>query len=93
MLKVLKSAPGVSEPRMGYFQRQGKSYPFLEYRAAERTSWIEPTRFEAMEQLQYGHYGFLANLPGIAPLDMHVTDAVMKDWEAQCGVLGFILTD
>ena len=90
MYKVLKTVPGVSEPKLGYVTSGGWTHPFLEYRAAESNSWVQPTRFEVRKGRD-GKYYFLAYLPGQVPpdivyLDNHVTDAVMQKWRTQCNV-------
>jgi hypothetical protein len=46
-----------------------------------------------MDQRQYGRYGLMTMLPGAAPIDLHVTDGVLNEWKARCGVLGFVLTN
>ena len=94
MLEVLKTVPGVSEPKLGYVTREGWTHPFLEYRAAERTSWVQPTRFEARRSAR-GMW-FQAVLPGVVSpglgLDIHVTDAVMKKWKTQCHIDAIVIT-
>ena len=90
MLKALKTVPGVTEPKLGYVTNEGWTHPFLEYSAAEVNSWVQPTRFEAQKS-DTGKYWFLGSLPGvispeIGDADIHVTEAVMKKWKAQCNV-------
>jgi hypothetical protein len=86
MLKVLKAVPGVSDPRLGSVTSEGWTHPFLEYRAAEETRWIEPTRFDVLKAGQ-GPYSFTAVLPGIGNgIDIHVTKIVMQRWKDLCGV-------
>ena len=90
MFEVLKAMPGVREPSIGYVTRQGWTHPYLEYRATEANSWVQPTRFEA-QRGDHGNYTFLAILPGVLPhgasgLDNHVTFALMGKWKATCGV-------
>jgi hypothetical protein len=48
MLKVLKTVPGVSEPRLGNAASGEWSHPFLEYRALEGSHWEQPTRFDGL---------------------------------------------
>lgn len=90
MLSVLKATPGVSEPRLGYVTRDGRIQPFLEYRAAEKSSWVEPTRFDA-QRANTGHLSFMAMLPGLGQIDYHVTAAVVQGWKTKCGVEAFVL--
>jgi hypothetical protein len=90
MYEVLKTMPGVSEPKLGYVTSKGWTHPFLEYRAEEATRWVQPTRFESTRD-DHDHYSFLAILPGlidprIGHLDLHVTKAVMEKWKTQCHV-------
>jgi hypothetical protein len=91
MLKVLKTVLGVSEPKLGYATSEGWNHPFLEYRAEERNSWGKPMRFEAQKKVIPHQYWFLAItsgrvLPDIGHVDIHVTEAVMQQWKAQCNV-------
>jgi hypothetical protein len=90
MYEVLKTMPGVSEPKIGYVTREGWTHPFLEYRAEETNSWVQPTHFEAKRDDQ-DRYRFEAIVPGIVDprighFDIHVTDAVVEHWETQCHV-------
>lgn len=90
MYQVLKTTPGVTEPKLGYVTREGWTHPFLEYRAAETNSWVQPTRFEAMRR-DDGRYWFEAIVPGVIDprvghLDIHVTEAVVEKWKTQCHV-------
>jgi hypothetical protein len=90
MYEVLKTMPGVSEPKLGYVTREGWSHPFLEYRADETNSWVQPTHFEA-KRGDYDRYWFLALVPGIIDprigyFDIHVTNAVVEKWKTQCHV-------
>lgn len=96
MYKALKTVPGVSEPKVGYVRSDGRTYPFLEYRAAEYNSWLEPARFDVMRS---GHdkYYFLAILPGLVPpgghVDFHVTAAVTHKWRTECNVDAEVLLE
>jgi hypothetical protein len=90
MFAVLTSLPGVKEARLGTIQRDGVSLPFLEYRAEERSKWVQPTRF--VVDGSPGEYMFFqAMLPGAAPIDSHVTHAILKAWKRKCGVLATVL--
>ena len=89
MLDVIKSVPGVSEPRLGNTTSHGVSHPYLEYRAAEGSHWIQPTRFYA-QQSNKSHY-WQAMLPGMAEIDVHVTNDVVRKWNTQCGVKAYVL--
>ena len=96
MLKVLKVTPGVSEPKLGEATSSGTMAPFLEYRAAEATRWVQPTRF-TFQQSSKGVIWFQTMLPGAMPSgshpDLHVTDVVVKKWQLQCGVLASVLLE
>ena len=98
MLAILKATPGVSGARLGVSTRGGWTHPFLEYRADEKTRWVQPTRFDLQKRADrnLGKYWFLAILPGLTAvgedLDFHVTDAVVKAWKDQSGVQASILT-
>jgi hypothetical protein len=85
MFKVLKSVPGVTKPRLGWVRHNGIVLPFLEYDAAESSRWSGPTRFTIHSSPEDGMY-FGAALPGVGPLDTHVTDAVIREWRVQCFV-------
>ena len=91
MLKVLETVPGVSEPRLGKATNGDVAHPFLEYRAAEGSRWVQPTRFTFQESSE-GHGYFMATLPGIGPIDTHVTDIIVKKWETTCGARALVLT-
>jgi hypothetical protein len=91
MFKVLQTIPGVSAPELGYVESQGWRHPFLEYRAAEENSWVQPFHFEARKNAN-GSVSFFGILPGIGPpghLDNHVTDTILEKWRTQCGVAIF----
>jgi hypothetical protein len=90
MLKVLKTVPGVSEPRLGNVTTGGWTHPFLEYRAAEESRWIQPTRFDVQKR-DDGHILFMAMLPGMSALDTHVTNVVVQEWKVQCGVAAIVI--
>jgi hypothetical protein len=85
MLRVLKAMPGVSHPRQGISTVHGVARPYVEYRASERSRWDGPTRFE-LQPSDGGYFWFMAVLPGMMPIDTHVTDAVIKQWKAECHV-------
>lgn len=82
MVKVLEATPGVSGPRLGVVTSEGWAHPFVEYRADEALSRDRPIRFEARKD-QDG-YEFLAVKSGLGAPELHVTEAVMRTWEAQC---------
>jgi hypothetical protein len=92
MLKVLKAVPGVTDPKLGTFSFAGSTWPYLEYRAAEGSSWVQPTRFAVHQapdgNMRYPDGGvvFMGMLPGAMPIDLHVTDVVVEKWRAQCKV-------
>jgi hypothetical protein len=88
MLSVLKATPGVRDPNLGISSYDGWTHPFLEYRADEKSHWVQPTRFYAQKphDPDRGPYPFVGVLPGIGTLDLHVTNSVIKSWEAECGV-------
>jgi hypothetical protein len=92
MFKVLKAAPGISEARLGKSTSAGLARPFLEYRAAEASRWKQPTRF-TLEQSRDGHSYFMAMLPGIGPIDTHVTNVVVQKWKVYCGVEATVLME
>jgi len=91
MLKVLKATPGVSEPRLGSTTSRGVTYVFIEYRAAEASSWKEPTRF-VLQPSGANDIWFLGLLPGMMPVDLHVTEVIVKKWKTQCGVEAVVET-
>src|SRR5690242_746932 len=99
MLRVLRTTAGVSHATMGVATTGGWTHPYLEYRASEKTHWIEPTRFDADKPMNVdsGPYEFTAMLPGVVPtgeqLDFHVTDRITDAWQKKCGVHGVILTE
>ncbi len=93
MLKVLKTVPGVSEPRLGNASSAGSTRPFLEYRATEASRWKQPTRF-ALQRSPDGQVYFMAVLPGnVIPSDTHVTNVVVQRWKAQCGADATVLME
>ncbi len=96
MYKVLKTVPGVSEPKVGYVTSDGWTHPFIQYRAAEQDSWLEPTRFD-VKRSDHHKYHFLAILPGMVPpggrLDLHVTEAVTQKWRSECSVDAEVLLE
>lgn len=82
MVKVLEAMPEVSGPRRGVVTSEGWAHPFVEYRADEALSRARPIRFEARKDLD--GYAFLAVTSGLGAPELHVTEAVMRTWEAQC---------
>ena|ERR1700723_393968 len=90
MLKVLKTVPGVSEPRLDNATSGGWTHPFLEYRAAEGSHWVQPTRFDA-QKTTAGSFSFVGILPGMGPIDTHVTNVVVEQWKARCGVEAMVI--
>jgi hypothetical protein len=73
---------------MGSVFKEGWAHPFLEYRAAETSSWVQPTRFETKRRAP-DQYWFEALVPGIMDprvghLDLHVTDTVVERWKGEC---------
>ena len=82
MVSVLEATPGVSGPRLGVVTNGGWAHPFVDYRADEALSRDRPIRFEA-RKYQDG-YEFLAVKAGLGAPELHVTEAVMRTWEAQC---------
>ena len=82
MVKVLEATPGVIGPRLGVVTSEGWAHPFVEYRADEALSRDRPIRFEARKD-QDG-WEFLAVKSGLGAPELHVTEAVMRTWEAQC---------
>ena len=96
MYEVLKTMPGVTEPKLGYVTSNGWTHPFLEYRADEATHWVQPTRFEGRKG-DHDQYSFVGILPGvidprIGHLDLHVTEAVTAKWNAQCHANAYVIT-
>lgn len=95
MLKILKSTPGVREPRVGETTTNGATRPYIEYRAAEGARWEEPTRF-TLQQSGGSQFWFVALLPGLVTpgsgLDTHITDIVVKKWKARCDVDAVVVT-
>jgi hypothetical protein len=85
MFAVLKKIPGVIEPILGIDTSGGWTYPFLEYRAAEKSSDVHPIRFVPRKS-DRGGYWFLAVRSGFGVVDLHVTDVVMQQWKTQCSV-------
>ena len=97
MYKVLRSTPGVTEPRIGSVTRDGWAHPFLEYRAAETNSWMQPTRFETKRGAS-DQYWFEALVPGIidprvGQLDLHVTDSVVEQWKDECHAEAIVVSE
>ena len=92
MFKVLQSVPGVTKPRLGWVRHDGIVLPFLEYEASEMSRWTGPTRFTIHSSPEDGMF-FEAVLPGVGPLDTHVTDAVIREWRARCFVQATYATD
>jgi hypothetical protein len=90
MLKVLNTVPGVSEARLGTSTNGGWIHPFLKYRAAEESHWVQPTRFD-LQKSDKAKVWFMATLPGMGTLDTHVTNVVVQEWKQQCGVVAVVL--
>ena len=84
MFSVLKAVPGVSEVAQGVETNEGWPHTFLEYRATEGSSSLQPIRFHAQKS-DRGGYWFLAVRSGF-DVDLHVTDVVMKKWKSECSV-------
>ena len=82
MLEVLKATPGVVGPVLGTTTSDGWTHPFLEYRADEALSRERPIRFDPVKYR--GSYLFWAFKSGLGAPELHVTEAVMKEWQAQC---------
>jgi hypothetical protein len=89
MLQVLEATPGVHNAKLGISTSAGWAHPFLEYEPDEEVRWEQPTRFEALRSSEHGPYSFEAVMPGIftpgKPLDLHVTEEVIRRWKVQCG--------
>jgi len=88
MLGVLQTTQGVTDAKI--FSDQSRFC--LQYRAAEKSRWIEPTEFclQGSRNATQGPYDFWAIFPGVTPPgedpDIHVSEAIMQKWNAQCGV-------
>ena len=86
--------PGVSQASLGDAMNNGTDHPFIEYRAAEGARWEQPTRFN-LQQSSDARFSFMAILPGAAAsgsnVDAHITNAIVKKWETQCGVEANVL--
>jgi hypothetical protein len=86
MYDVLKTIPGINEPKLGYVTNAEWNHPFVEYLAAEggRVSQI---RFEA-EKPRPDHLGywFLTSFVGGIPsdLDLGLMEFIMHKWKTQC---------
>jgi hypothetical protein len=87
MLQVLKSTPGVSDPKIGTGNNGSLC---LEYRPDEKSVWEGPTAFCIDTKNAKPPYQFLGNFPGLLSpgekTDIHVSESVMNKWNAQCGV-------
>jgi hypothetical protein len=90
MYQVLKTMPGVSEPKLGYVTSEGWTHPYLEYEAAEDSPSVQHLRFEA-KKTDNGKYWFLVMVSGVGAPDIHVTEAVMQQWKTQCSVEANVL--
>ena len=90
MFDVLKNVPEVSEPKQGVETSDGWTHPFLEYRSAETLSRTTPIRFDAKKS-NHGGYYFEAVRSGLGAPDFHITDDVIKKWNAQCNANAFLL--
>lgn len=91
MYKVLQTAPGVSDPKLGYVASDGWTHPYLEYQAAESSPSVQHPRFEAKKLDNGEGYWFLAVLSGAGAPDVHISEAVMQRWKTRCGVAANIL--
>ena len=87
MLKALKTVPGVRHAKQGEFTKNGITSPFLEYRANEKSRWIEPTRF----YFDRSNDAFIGDFPGIGPIDTHITDVAVDRWEKACGIKAIVV--
>ena len=90
MLRVLKTTPGVSDPKIAI----DKDSVCLEYRPDEKALWEQPTTFclDPNFHSTETRYVFTGHFPGVMSTmekepDIHVSEAVMDKWNAQCGVL------
>jgi hypothetical protein len=88
MLQVLKTTPGVSDPKID----PNGGNPCLEYRPDEKSVWEQPTTFCLdpnfhSPQTKYIFTGLFPGvvLPGVG-FDIHISKIVMDKWDAQCGV-------
>jgi hypothetical protein len=92
MFEVLKTVPGVSEPKLGYVTSEGWAHPFLEYRSAEGND-VHRMRFEAQKGDKYWFLAMMSGRidPRIGDIDIHVTHAVMQKWKTQCNVEANVL--
>jgi hypothetical protein len=90
MLEILKTMPNVIEPKLGVTSSGGWVHPFLEYCAAEALTKFDPIRFDAKTDGS-GGFSFLAVKSGLGAPEFHVTDAVMKKWNARCGANANVL--
>jgi hypothetical protein len=90
MYQVLKTMPGVSEPKLGYVTSEGWTHPYLEYEAAEDSPPLQHPRFEA-KKTDNGKYWFLIMASGFGAPHIHVTEAVMQQWKTQCSVEANVL--
>ena len=92
VLGVLQSTPGVSSPQVVTSKLDEWDRPYLEYFAGEKAHWYGPTRFYLQKSenpgngpLEFWVYLFGLLVPG-EEMDLHITDIVMRKWQAQCGV-------
>ena len=100
MLQVLKTVPGVSNPKLKIEASKEWSYPILSYEPDEKARWIEPTSFypDKPKDPAHGPYLFEAVVPGVLAegeknIDIHVTLAVVDKWRIQCGVETSVVSD
>lgn len=89
MLQVLKTTPGVSEPKVDV----ANDSVCLGYRPDEKTVWEQPTTFclDPNFHSTKTPYVFTGYFPGVVSSpgeesDIHVSESVIKKWNAQCGV-------
>lgn len=92
MLGVLNTTPGVTHARLGVSYHGGWRHPFLEYRALEKARWATPTHFDLLQSRDRDNRPvFFGLLPGIhtpgTTLDFHITNLIIRKWQARCGVV------
>jgi len=94
MLKVLGSAPGVSDAKVGEDTKTGTARPYVQYHATERYPGGHLVRFMLFQQNKSSLW-FMAGMSGqVRPsgsIDTHVTDYVTHQWELNCGVSANVL--
>ena len=88
MLGILQTTQGVTDAKI----YSDQSRLCLQYRADEKSRWIGPAEFclQSARSATQGPYDFWAVFPGVTPPgeepDIHVSEAIMQKWNAQCGV-------